>query len=1044
MKPTFALDLTRDAIALLHRTPKGWLSIGDVAFDAPDLDEALDYLRKTALGLSPMGMATKIVLPASQILYTEVHAPGPSRDDKRRQIAAGLEGRTPYPVEDLVFDWSGKGATVKVAVVARETLDEAEGFAIVHRLNPVSFVAIPEDGSFVGEPWFGPTAAAATVLAPGESVDRDREPVTILHRDLPGAEPAAGPPPKPEPEAEEPLPGLEEALNAEVPVDDLMDVPPAAPEPLTPDLEDQDDTLPGGQAPDPSPGNPGQAHPELAHPELADPKLAKSPDEMTRAGSRVNSRTESGAVSDAALSAANPAPSGDGEPAARPMASSTGSKPEARRSNPETSADSAPVTLPEAVDTSSAVPAPEVEEAPFAHVTDTAAFPDAEEEFPSKGEANGASAAFRLEGRDDDIPPAPPSAAMAAFASRRSAATAASSARPVEGAIRADGAAAPATRLGPPAARTAPAKGFAGLVTAPSIPGTRAKPKTKLPAGDIARPVVGGPTTVKSPARPGGTFGTTAPPRSRSGIVFLVLVALLLLFLALVAAWASFYLKQAENAAATTTDIAIGTVPDIEDEMLADMQDPEGMTDPLPEAETQSTGGAEALATESSPVNIGGEPDDGLAQEATDQEAPTEEAVGENAASAEAVSEPAPQTTVTTELSAAVAPAEDQDEIFLSTMDAPPPALDALALPTPIATLDPAPAMPMPPPAFGTVYQFDANGLLMPTPDGILSPEGVMLIAGKPPLLPPVRSEVATAAALAAVPVAAAQPSDERPAADGVVSAADASLVTADGAGPVGASATDPADGATPPADPAMAGFRPRPRPEGLAPTTPDDARLAPDSATDVATLRPLPRPNSLIVAASASRPAEGVAKAGVAADLGAQGASLAAQAEAQLATATALEAENPSIVAISMRPAARPRDLSRAVEAAVAAAVRAPEPEAEVIEIAGAPPADLKPEELDELDEPDIASAAPSIPTRASVAKQATFANAINLSKINLIGTYGTDSRRYALIRQANGRYKKVKVGDKIDGGTVKAITDTEVRYQKGGKLVALKMPKA
>jgi hypothetical protein len=87
MKPTFALDLTSDAVALLHRTPKGWLSVGEVAFDAPDLDEALDYLRKTALGLSPMGMATKIVLPGSQVLYTEVTAPGPSRDEKRRQIA---------------------------------------------------------------------------------------------------------------------------------------------------------------------------------------------------------------------------------------------------------------------------------------------------------------------------------------------------------------------------------------------------------------------------------------------------------------------------------------------------------------------------------------------------------------------------------------------------------------------------------------------------------------------------------------------------------------------------------------------------------------------------------------------------------------------------------------------------------------------------------------------------------------------------------------------------------------------------------------------
>jgi hypothetical protein len=341
----------------------------------------------------------------------------------------------------------------------------------------------------------------------------------------------------------------------------------------------------------------------------------------------------------------------------------------------------------------------------------------------------------------------------------------------------------------------------------------------------------------------------------------------------------------------------------------------------------------------------------------------------------------------------------------------------------------------MPPPAPGTVYQFDANGLLLPTPDGIMSPEGVFLIAGKPPLLPPARSEVAAAAALAAVPVPAPAVAPE---AGTVASPSDASLVTA---GTETAAPDLTPDAALPPADPAMAGFRPKARPEGLAPATPDDAALTPDTATEFAGLRPLPRPASVTAAAAAVAPAPSAT-----ADLGAQGASLTAQAEAKLAEAAALEAQNPSIVAISMRPAPRPGDFTNAVEAAVAAAVREPVPEAapEVEVAAAAPAPEAKPEEIDELDEPETASAAPSIPTKASVAKQATYANAINLSKINLIGTYGTDSRRYALIRQSNGKYKKVKVGDKIDGGTVKAITDTEVRYQKGGRLVSLKMPKA
>ncbi len=1021
MKPTFALDLTRDAIALLHRTPKGWLSIGEVAFDTPDLSEALDYLRKTALGLSPMGFATKIILPNSQILYTEVEAPGPSRSDKRRQIAAALEGRTPYAVEDLVFDWSGKGATVKVAVVARETLEEAEGFAVQHRLNPVSFVAIPEDGAFVGEPWFGPTVAADSILAPGEGVDRDREAVTILLRDLPVSPPEQPSPaevapaevaettPSPLPDAmaapadappeDEPLPGLEDALNADLP----------APAP-TPEPEPEPEPKPGAEP----------AAAASAPVTIATPAAATADDDLPADLLRELAREEP-------------------PPAAPP--------------------DVAPA---------SASPAPptEADEAPFAHVTDSAAFPDGDDIPPMPPGLK--SEPGKADPLEDDIPPAPPSAAMVAFASRRAAGGAVASTplgavtRPGTGTLPPPPAS--GARLGQPIARPAVAKGTPGLVTAPTIPGTRAKTKGKPGGIETGALAATGPTTIKSPTRPGGTFGTAAPPRNRSGVIFMVMVALLLICLALVAAWSSFYLaRSSDPAVAPESDPAVASlnaIPDVDDEMLADLQDPAELAALPPETSAADTVVVDSapvdageLATEPLPVNIGGVAEEAVAETSATAlpEAATEDGIapiaegrsadgaGPDAAAAvasapelasESVPEPAPATAVTTELSAAQAPAEDQDEIFLSAMDAPPPALDALALPAPVAMADTAPDRPMPPPAFGTVYQFGPDGLLRPTPEGILSPDGIMLIAGKPPRLPPPRSEVAIAAALAAAPAPAAPDEPEvalEDAATPAPSAADASLVTAGEA-----QAVEPV-----PSDPAMAGFRPRPRPAGLAPEADDDAALAVEPASDFAGLRPLPRPDIVLAAASAAAPAP--------ADLGAQAASLTAQAEAQLAAAAALEAQNPSIVAISKRPQGRPRDLSRAVEAAVAAAVReaAPAPEAEVVAAAAAAPA-LKPEELEEVDEPDVVVAAPKIPTKANVAKQATFTKALNLKRINLIGTYGTDSRRTALIRQANGRYVKVKVGDKIDGGTIKAITETEVRYQKGGKLLALTMPKS
>ena len=81
MKPNFALNITDSAISLLHRTSRGWLEVGFANFDAPDLEEALGYLRSSALGLSPHGITTKLILPASQVLYTEVEAPGPDTKD---------------------------------------------------------------------------------------------------------------------------------------------------------------------------------------------------------------------------------------------------------------------------------------------------------------------------------------------------------------------------------------------------------------------------------------------------------------------------------------------------------------------------------------------------------------------------------------------------------------------------------------------------------------------------------------------------------------------------------------------------------------------------------------------------------------------------------------------------------------------------------------------------------------------------------------------------------------------------------------------------
>jgi hypothetical protein len=76
-------------------------------------------------------------------------------------------------------------------------------------------------------------------------------------------------------------------------------------------------------------------------------------------------------------------------------------------------------------------------------------------------------------------------------------------------------------------------------------------------------------------------------------------------------------------------------------------------------------------------------------------------------------------------------------------------------------------------------------------------------------------------------------------------------------------------------------------------------------------------------------------------------------------------------------------------------------------------------------------------------VAAEATLKDAINLRKINVIGIYGSGSNRRAMVRMTTGRRLMVEVGDRLDGGRVAAISDSELRYVKGGRNVVLKIPK-
>lgn len=155
MKPNFALSLSFDGIRLLHRAAGGWRVVGEVSLAAEDMAAELAALRKTASDLEPRGVRSKLVIPNEQIRYLTIDSGDIDTEGRWSAAFAALEGATPYAVDELSIDICADGTQTHIAAVARETLDEAEAFAMQHRFHPVSFVSIPGEAGFLGEPFPG-------------------------------------------------------------------------------------------------------------------------------------------------------------------------------------------------------------------------------------------------------------------------------------------------------------------------------------------------------------------------------------------------------------------------------------------------------------------------------------------------------------------------------------------------------------------------------------------------------------------------------------------------------------------------------------------------------------------------------------------------------------------------------------------------------------------------------------------------------------------------------------------------------------------------
>lgn len=98
-----------------------------------------------------------------------------------------------------------------------------------------------------------------------------------------------------------------------------------------------------------------------------------------------------------------------------------------------------------------------------------------------------------------------------------------------------------------------------------------------------------------------------------------------------------------------------------------------------------------------------------------------------------------------------------------------------------------------------------------------------------------------------------------------------------------------------------------------------------------------------------------------------------------------------------------------------------------------------FRPAEVD--DEPEVSQPVGAGETAASVARAATQSRGLNTGRTTLIGIVGAGQSSRGLIRLRNGRIVTVRLGDKIDGGTINSIGGGRITYVKGGRQHELRM---
>ncbi len=903
MKPNFALSFHEDGITLLHRVSNGWKSVGDVSLEDPDLDAAIARLHSTATSLATAGVSTKLAIPNSQILYRQVPDPGKSASKRKKAIEAALAGATPYELNELVYDWHVTDGQIQIAVVARDTLREAEDFATQHRFNPLAFVATPEADLFEIEPFFGRTTCADRLIGKGTEVERD----TDILSTQPVKNVKTTPPAPAAPKVTAPAATV--APKAASKPEEAAQTPEQTP-------KDVSKTTAAAKTPTLS-------APPKADTNRSDPAPKPSKDKATQ---RVTAQAIPDETEQLALDAEQ-----ERQVEHPHVAITAGIVPPDEPPKPPKPAPKPPKSE----------PLPEPPAMPAAVVPPRR--PEAPQTLPTPDQSRliaGAPTAARLKAKTDPFPldhteaekkgAVTPSAAFSKLGQTGLAIFSALKNRSAEKAAKLQTAAQEKMR-------------------ATSAPKTTAA---------TAKPAVSAPKAASAASKPLAASRKVAPPTAPKSEVFAGFVAPTNMALTpkkigalaaavAVIALAGLWIMRSPDTPQPAETVQIEAAPDVSSSVpVAPIPAPEPQAEEVAEAATASAPELAATPTPTDPPITF----DDTPIAFNDTPVDMEELNRQYAATGVWPIAP-PAGTGAVE--------ETIGDLYIASIDPKIQSQDAVALPNSLPRdIDSAPRPETRPAPAGTTFDLDERGLVRATPEGALTPSGVRVFAGTPPIFPRLR-----------------------PAVDATTS-------------------TPKAEPAPDPERALLAQYVPRLRPDGLIEQN-EQANLGGLTYAELGAFRPTLRPVSAQQSALAAAKAAGEA--------------------APSATAP--------VVTASLIPEARPNNISKLAAAAkaaeAAAAAAAPTEQdtssnnAAAARVTAAVPA------------PKV----PSGPTKTTVARAATVENAINLRKVNLMGVYGSNSDRRALVRLPSGRLTKVKVGDRVDGGRVQSISSSSLTYIKNGK---------